>query len=86
MFFGIRTNVWAAYAAILVGIILIVVQSRRHTGLPVSVYAPGREWKGLDAEVESEEFDSDPADHGDEAVRPADENNVAATSTSNSRL
>ncbi|TFC78386.1 prolipoprotein diacylglyceryl transferase [Cryobacterium cheniae] len=86
IFFGLRTNVWAALAAILLGIILIAVQSRRHTGLPASVYVPGREWKGPDAEVESEESDSDPEDHGDEAVGPAEADDVAATSTSNSRL
>jgi prolipoprotein diacylglyceryl transferase len=86
IFLGIRTNVWAAYAAILVGIILIIVQGRRHTGAPVSPYVPGREWKGLDPEVESDEFDSDPEDHGDEAVGPAASDDVAATSTSNSRL
>ncbi|MBC7441666.1 MAG: prolipoprotein diacylglyceryl transferase [Ramlibacter sp.] len=86
VFLGIRTNIWAAFAAILLGIILILVQSRRHTGVEVSPYVPGREWKGADAEVESDEFDSDPEDHGDEAATPADSDDVAATSTSNSRL
>jgi prolipoprotein diacylglyceryl transferase len=35
---GLRTNVWAALLAIVVGIIIIVVQSRRHTGNEPSVY------------------------------------------------
>ena len=86
IYFGIRTNVWAAYAAILIGLVILIVQSRRHTGTPVSAYRPGREWKGPDAEVESDEFDSDTEDHGDDAVEPTGSGEVAATSTSNSRL
>ena len=41
IFFGIRTNVWMALAAILVGAIIILVQSRRHPGLEPSPYVPG---------------------------------------------
>jgi len=86
IYFGIRTNVWAAYAAILIGLVILIVQSRRHTGIEVTAYQPGREWKGPDAEVESEEFDSETEDHGDDAVGPTGSGDVAATSTSNSRL
>ncbi|TFD76639.1 prolipoprotein diacylglyceryl transferase [Cryobacterium fucosi] len=86
IYFGIRTNVWAAYAAILIGLVILIVQSRRHTGIPVSAYQPGREWKGPDAEVESEEFDPESEDHGDDAVEPAGSGDVAATSTDNTRL
>ncbi len=42
--FGIRTNVWAAILAVVVGVAIIVVQSRRHPGLEPSPYRPGREW------------------------------------------
>lgn len=41
---GVRTNVWAAWVAILVGVIIFIVQSRRHPGLEPSAYMPGREW------------------------------------------
>ena len=42
--FGVRVNVWGAVVAVLLGVLIIVVQSRRHTGLEASVYQPGREW------------------------------------------
>jgi len=42
--FGIRTNVWAAILAVLVGLAIIVVQNRRHTGLEPTPYQRGREW------------------------------------------
>ncbi|THG33074.1 prolipoprotein diacylglyceryl transferase [Naasia lichenicola] len=46
VFLGIRTNVWAGFAAILIGVVIFVVQSRRHPGLEPSPYRPGREWAG----------------------------------------
>ncbi len=42
VFLGLRTNVWAALGAIVLGIVIFVVQSRRHPGLEPSVYMPGR--------------------------------------------
>jgi prolipoprotein diacylglyceryl transferase len=42
-FFGIRTNVWAAWAAIVLGVIIFIVQTRRHKGHEPSAYLPGRE-------------------------------------------
>ncbi|WP_439691674.1 prolipoprotein diacylglyceryl transferase [Curtobacterium sp. SP.BCo] len=42
-FFGIRTNVWMSFAAILLGIVIFLVQSKRHTGNEPSPYLPGRE-------------------------------------------
>lgn len=42
VFLGLRTNQLAAVAAIALGIIIIIVQTRRHTGLECSLYAPGR--------------------------------------------
>lgn len=40
-FLSIRTNVWAALAAIVVGIAIYVVQSKRHPGKEPSVYTEG---------------------------------------------
>lgn len=42
LFFGLRTNVLAALIAIVVGILLLIVQTRRHVGLENTVYLPGR--------------------------------------------
>ena len=82
-FLGIRSNVWASFAAIVLGIVIILVQRRRHTGDEASPYVPGREWQGPDAEVESEsESDSDSLDDGVEGENITDE--TAATSSSRS--
>ncbi|MGB4137128.1 MAG: prolipoprotein diacylglyceryl transferase [Microbacterium sp.] len=43
IFFGLRTNVWAAIIGVLVGIVILIVQSRRHVGVEPSPYQPGRE-------------------------------------------
>ena len=42
VFFGVRTNVWAAFLAVGLGVLIFVVQSRRHTGLVPSAYVLGR--------------------------------------------
>jgi prolipoprotein diacylglyceryl transferase len=84
MFLGIRANVWASFAAVILGIVIFIVQSRRHTGDEPSPYVPGREWKGPDAEVDSDEIESD-SDSLDDGVEG--ENNTgepAATSSSRS--
>jgi len=44
VFLGLRTNVWAAIFGVIVGLIIMIVQKRRHTGEEPSVYRPGREW------------------------------------------
>lgn len=64
IFFGIRTNVWAAIVAIALGILILVVQSRRHYGLEPSPYAPGRIPAGV---VDSAETYSDVEEPGDVA-------------------
>ncbi|HLP23867.1 MAG TPA: prolipoprotein diacylglyceryl transferase [Microbacteriaceae bacterium] len=56
MFFGIRTNIWAAWIAVIVGIVLFVLQARRHPGLETRVYRPGREWPRTG--VDSAELDT----------------------------
>ena len=40
---GIPANIWASFVAIALGIILIVVQTRRHPAPETSVYRTGRE-------------------------------------------
>ncbi len=84
MFLGVRVNVWASWAAVVFGIILYLVQRRRHTGDEPSPYVPGREWKGPDAEVDSDETesDSDSLDDGVEGENTTGE--TAATSSSRS--
>lgn len=67
MFFGLRTNVWAAFGAVLIGIVIILVQRRRHPGLEISPSLPGREWKPADPEVESDDTDSESVDRGEVA-------------------
>ncbi|MEO8095345.1 MAG: prolipoprotein diacylglyceryl transferase [Pseudolysinimonas sp.] len=66
-FFGIRSNVWGALAAIVLGIVIIAVQNRRHPGVEPSPYRPGREWKDP-ATVDSEDTYSDTDDAGDDAA------------------
>jgi prolipoprotein diacylglyceryl transferase len=85
IFLGLRTNVWAALFAIVLGLVIILVQNRRHTGVELSPYLPGREWKPADAEVESSETDSELEDHGNEAAEPVESREVDATSTPDTR-
>ena len=83
LFLGIRVNVWASWAAVILGIVIYLVQRRRHTGDEPSPYVAGREWAGPDAEVESEpESDSDSLDEGVEGENTTEE--TAATSSSRS--
>ncbi len=91
IYFGIRTNVWAAFAAIVLGLIIIFVQRYRHPGLEPSPYVPGREWIGPDAGVEFDDSDSesekkDAADHSTGADDDTESPEATATSTSASRL
>ena len=91
IYFGIRTNIWAAFAAILVGLIIIFVQRHRHPGIEPSPYVPGREWIGPDAGVEFDDSDSESeeditADQSDDAEDHTESPEAPATSTSASRL
>ena len=69
--FGVRTNVWGAWVAILVGIIIFIVQTRRHPGLEISPYRPGSEWVPPSSEVESEGTYSDEELRGNDASESA---------------
>lgn len=66
IFLGVRTNVWAAWAAALVGVIIFIVQSRRHPGLEPSAYVPGRQWAPT-AGVGFEDTYSEHDEAGDDA-------------------
>jgi prolipoprotein diacylglyceryl transferase len=84
MIFGIRSNVWASFAAIVLGIVIFLVQRRRHTGDEPTPYVPGREWKGPDAEVDSDETESDSDSLDDGVEGENDKGATAATSSSQS--
>jgi prolipoprotein diacylglyceryl transferase len=84
MLFGIRANVWASFAAVVVGVVIFLVQRRRHTGDEPTPYVPGREWKGPDAEVDSDETESDSDSLDDGVEGENDKGETAATSSSRS--
>lgn len=71
-FLGIRSNVWGALAAILLGVIILVIQTKRHPGVEQSVYQPGKEWKPADS-VDSDEIysDEEPGDGAGTTPAPA---------------
>ncbi|MCP2030869.1 prolipoprotein diacylglyceryl transferase [Okibacterium sp. HSC-33S16] len=62
VFLGLRVNIWAALLAILIGLAILIVQSRRHTGIEPSAYVPGREWDGSGSGVQSTHTNSDYVD------------------------
>lgn len=78
VFLGVRVNLWVALVAIVLGIVLIVVQGRRHPGLEPSPYRPGREPRPKEPEVASEHSDgASPGETADnqpanDASSPAD--------------
>ncbi|MFE6733589.1 prolipoprotein diacylglyceryl transferase [Microbacterium sp. NPDC057650] len=72
---GLRSNVWAAIIGVVVGIVIIIVQTRRHPGVEPSPYQPGREPK---AAVQSDNPDS----FVDVSEPPAEEITTGATATS----
>ena len=43
---GLRINIWSAIAGIVVGLAVMVISHRRHTGLELTAYLAGREPKG----------------------------------------
>lgn len=40
---GLRVNIWSAIFGIVIGLLIILIQNRRHPGLEPTVFAPGRE-------------------------------------------
>jgi prolipoprotein diacylglyceryl transferase len=81
VFAGIRTNVWAALAAIALGVIIYVVQTRRHTGFEPSPYVPGKEWSPVASGVDSDETYSDGDDTGNGAAHPVEESATSGSGT-----
>ena len=84
LFFGLRTNVLTALIAILLGIVILIVQYRRHPGVETTVYMPGRS-NPLDSTLEDT---ADPEqyhhvlDHRTNAADPgADAARATTTST-----
>jgi len=53
LFLGIRTNVWMSFAAIVLGLVIALVASRRHTGRVPGAYLPGRSPAERHSEVDS---------------------------------
>lgn len=51
---GLRSNVWASIISIVIGLVILVVQTRRHPGIEPSAYMPGRGRKVAGAGVESQ--------------------------------
>ncbi len=74
---GLRTNVWAAIFGVVLGVVIFVVQSRRHLGLEPSPYVPGRESKAPGA-VDS----GDPSDFVDVSEPPATSDTVGSATSS----
>ena len=74
---GLRTNVWAAIFGVVLGIVIFIVQSRRHLGLEPSPYVPGRESKAAGA-VDS----GDPSDFVDVSEPPATSDTVGSATSS----
>jgi hypothetical protein len=68
--------------AILIGLLIIIIQHREHTGVEISPYVPGREWSAPDADVESDDTESDGDGGGNGASGSTGSAENAATSTS----
>ncbi|QAY61223.1 prolipoprotein diacylglyceryl transferase [Microbacterium protaetiae] len=72
VFLGLRTNVWAAIIGVILGLVIMIAQKKRHLGLEPSPYRPGREWSGpgaVQSGVTPEFVDvSDPVDDLDPAA------------------
>ncbi len=78
---GLRSNQWGAIAAIVVGLILYVVQARRHPGREPSAYLPGR---GPAGAVESEATYSDTDEPGDDAPKVSEQHATSGAGTTSS--
>ena len=66
VFLGLRSNVWGAIIAIVLGLVLFIAQNRNYPGREPGVYVPGREWTPDDA-VDSGETYSDSDEPGEDA-------------------
>jgi prolipoprotein diacylglyceryl transferase len=83
-FLSIPFNVWAAILAFVLGLVLFIVQTRRHPGLETSVYLPGREWKRSQDAVDSFDTDSDDEDNAEDDASVANESSEAKAEATSS--
>ena len=83
---GVRTNVWAAWAAILLGVIIFIVQSRRHPGLEPSAYVPGRQWSPTPAVVLDDTYSEYDETDNDADPDTNSQSGAASTSASHGRV
>lgn len=79
MFLGVRSNIWASWLAIIIGIVILIIQNKRHTGLEVSVYQAGREEPR--PALNSSGSTSSTVGSGDDASKSADPKTKAAATT-----
>ncbi len=78
---GLRSNVWGAILAIVLGLVLFIVQTRNHPGREPGLYLPGREWTPDDAVDSGETYsDTDDSDPAAESTGPDDKPEELATS------
>jgi prolipoprotein diacylglyceryl transferase len=80
-FLGIPFNVWAAFLAFVLGIVIFIVQTRRHPGAEPSVYRPGREWHRDGDTVDSFDTLNDDDDDGDVETSVSGDAKATATSS-----
>ena len=69
---GVKINIITAALVAAIGLVLIIVQSRRHREREISPYLPGREWSAEDAAVGQPPVVADPAG-GAPAARSEDQ-------------
>lgn len=80
---GIRVNVWGAFAAIAVGIGILIVQSRKHPGIEPGPYVAGREWTPESA-VDSDATYSDSDEPGNGAEESTEKHATSAAGSKSS--
>ena len=82
-FLGIRSNIWASFAAIALGVILYIVQSRRHPGREESIYLPGR--GPGSADVDSQQSEKPRKSSGSDAAPVKDSPRAASAKSRTAR-
>ena len=80
LFLGVRTNVWAAIAAVALGLIIFVVQGKRNPGSEPSIYLPGHQWMPESAVDSEETYTDNDDDYRADGTVPATDIPVTATS------